>query len=121
MLQAEPELERCVGVDRLGDVEPEGGAFEEAEDGEVHAEADAEGVGDAGDGPAVRVDRADVVERGEPDVADAGDAVEGVPLDVADQGQADLGVADPEKAALPLGEVEPAEEVAAAEGVELSL
>ena len=68
VLHAEPELERRGVVDRLADVEAQRGPLDEAEDGDVHAQAHAERVGDAADDAAVRVDRAHVVERRQPDV-----------------------------------------------------
>ncbi len=44
MLNPEPELHRAVGVDRLGDVEAQHGAFDEAEPGDVHTKPGADGV-----------------------------------------------------------------------------
>src|SRR5262245_37813646 len=115
MLNPKPELRRRVGPDRLGDVEADHGAFDEADPGDVEAEAHADGVGDGALGLSVYPHVAGVVEGGEVDVAQADEVVTAVPAEVAGEGNAPFDAGDPAHVALALLQVEAAEVVAAAQ------
>src|SRR5262249_39077323 len=63
MLNPKPELRRCVGPNRLGHVEADHGAFDEADPGDARAEAHAAGVGDGALGVAPHPHVAGALER----------------------------------------------------------
>src|SRR5262249_45145356 len=115
MLNPKPKLRRRVRPDRLGDVESDHGALDEADPGDVEAEAHADGVGDGALGVAADPHVAGIVEGGEVDVAEADEVAAAVPRQVAGEGDAPFDAGDPAHVALAFLQVEAAEVVAAAE------
>src|ERR1700676_2546088 len=104
LLDAEPELDGIIAIDGLGDVEAQRRAFDQAEPVDVDAEAGADGVGGGAERLAGDVGVADVVERGEVDVADAADVIDEVPVSVRAEGHAPFDAADPEHVPLAFAE-----------------
>src|SRR6266540_4763232 len=80
MLNPEPELPGKIAIDGLRDVEAQSRAFDQAEPGDIHAQADAEGVANRTERMPVHIGVADVVERRRVNIAHAGDVIDVIPL-----------------------------------------
>src|SRR5579883_2991361 len=117
---AEPELRAGTDVERLGDVEAQEGALNEAEPGDIEAEAGADCMGGGANGMAVGVHIAHVVEWHEIDIAQTEDVVAEVKVEIARHREPPFGAADPNGAALALGQIEAAEIPAAAHAEKLA-
>src|SRR5436305_6976047 len=65
MLDSEPELQRRVAVERLGEVNAEHRPFNDAQPLHVDAQAEADGLGRVAQGMAAEIGVADVVKGGE--------------------------------------------------------
>src|SRR5262249_10420591 len=121
VLNADPDLPGGVGIDGLGDIEAEHGAFDQSQPGDVDAETEAEGVGDGAEGMAVDVGIADVVEGGQVNIANAADMIAEIPGQILGSGQPPFDAAGPGEIALAFAQPEAAKVIAAAQGEELAV
>src|SRR3954469_6765159 len=80
LVQPEPDDRPPARADRLGEVDPEGGAFQEGEQRDVQPQADPDAVDDRPEAPG-QVRLADVVEERAEEVAGADDVIQHVAVD----------------------------------------
>src|SRR5579871_1015176 len=95
-----PELHRSRAIDRLGHIKSERGTFDEAEPGEIDAEAGADSVRHRPQGMAPNIRIPDVIKSCQRNVSHADYMIATIPGHMLDHRHAPFQAADPDQASL---------------------
>src|SRR5882724_9426692 len=115
LLYSHPHLDRTVGIDRLGHVYPQDGAFHKTEPSDIESKSHAKGLSHISKRVALDIGITYVIKRRDIDIPQSSRVVDDIPLQAPGERNSPLQTAHPNQAALPLLQIETAKQIPAAE------